>query len=56
MDFEGTIEAHLARVHADDREWVKAAIDQSRDTGRPFDTEYRVVRGRRRGALAVHPW
>jgi len=44
MEFEGTIDAHLARVHADDREAVRAAIDQSVQTARPLDAEYRVVR------------
>ncbi len=44
MEFEGTIEAHLARVHADDRDAVRAAIDQSVLTARPLDAEHRIVR------------
>lgn len=44
MDFEGTLEAHLARVHVDDRDWVRAALDRSVHIGRPFDAEFRVVR------------
>ena len=45
MDFEGTIEAHLTRVHPDDLAALQAAMDQSLVTARPFDTEHRVVRG-----------
>ncbi len=45
MDFEGTIDADLARVHADDRAAVRAAIDRSVLTARPFDAEHRIVRG-----------
>ena len=50
MDFEGTIEAHLARVHPDDLAALKAAMDQSLVTARPFDTELRVVRATARCA------
>jgi PAS domain S-box-containing protein len=42
-EFEGTIEAHLAPVHAEDRAAVRAAIEESVQTGRPFDAEYRIV-------------
>jgi PAS domain S-box-containing protein len=45
MEFEGTIDAHLAPVHAEDREAVRAAIEQCVQTGRPFDAEYRIVDG-----------
>lgn len=44
MEFEGTIDAHLARVLPDDRASVRAAIDRSLVTARPFDAEYRIVR------------
>jgi len=43
MEFEGTIDAHLAPVHAEDRDEVRAAIERSVSTGRPFDAEYRIV-------------
>lgn len=44
QDFEGTIEAHLARVHFDDRDAVLAAMHDSVESGRRFEREYRVVR------------
>ena len=44
LDFEGTLDAHLAAVHADDRDRVRAGMDESVASGRPFDAEYRVVR------------
>jgi PAS domain S-box-containing protein len=43
MEFEGTIDAHLAPVHADDRDAVRHAIEHAVRTGRPFDAEYRIV-------------
>jgi len=44
LDFDGTFDSHLALVHADDREHVRAAIEQVVTSLRPFDGEYRVVR------------
>jgi len=44
LDFEGTLEAHLAAVHPDDVDRVRAEMDRSVASGRPFDDEYRVVR------------
>lgn len=44
MDFDGTIEAHLAWVHPDDRAAVEMALDHSLTTARPFDAEHRIVR------------
>jgi PAS domain S-box-containing protein len=43
-DFEGTLEAHLARVHRADRDAVRAAMRDSVESGRRFEQEYRVVR------------
>jgi PAS domain S-box-containing protein len=45
MEFDGTIDAHLARIVADDRDDVRTAIDQSVLTARPLDAEYRILRG-----------
>jgi PAS domain S-box-containing protein len=44
LDFEGTIDAHLRSIHPDDREWVRAAMEESVESGRPFEGEYRIVR------------
>jgi PAS domain S-box-containing protein len=44
LDFDGTFESHLALVHPDDRDTVRAAIEQVVTSGRPFDGEYRVLR------------
>jgi PAS domain S-box-containing protein len=43
-DFEGTLDAHLERVHRDDREDVRAAMIACAVSGRRFELEYRVVR------------
>jgi PAS domain S-box-containing protein len=42
--FDGTVEFHLCCVHADDRDRVKAAMEEAVAGRRPFDAEYRVVR------------
>jgi len=44
LDFEGTLDAHLAHVHPDDRERVWQAMDEAVRTDRPFEEEYRVLR------------
>ncbi|VVM73772.1 Sensor histidine kinase RcsC [Pseudomonas fluorescens] len=33
-----------ARIHPDDRDWVKEQVNQSVTTGEPFNAEYRVLR------------
>jgi len=43
MEFEGTIDAHLAPVHPDDRQAVRVAIEESVRSARPFDADYRIV-------------
>ena len=43
LDFDGTFESHLDLIHAEDREWVHTAMNQSVTSGRPFEGEYRVV-------------
>lgn len=47
LDFGGTLESHLASVHAADRDRVRALMDRSVTAGRPFAAEYRVVRADR---------
>jgi PAS domain S-box-containing protein len=44
LDFDGTLESHLELVHPADRDPVRAAMEQAVVSGRPFDSEYRVVR------------
>ena len=44
FEFDGTLAAHLDRIHADDREQVEHALEEVVGTNRPFETEYQVVR------------
>jgi PAS domain S-box-containing protein len=44
LDFDGTVEAHLACVHPDDRLRVRAAMEASVASTVPLEEEYRVVR------------
>jgi PAS domain S-box-containing protein len=44
LDFDGTFESHLAVIHSEDRDAVRALMVQSVESGRPFTREYRVVR------------
>jgi PAS domain S-box-containing protein len=44
LDFDGTFEFHVGRIHADDRQRVRAAMEASVASGGPFDDEYRIVR------------
>jgi PAS domain S-box-containing protein len=44
LDFEGTLDAQLAYVHADDRDRVRATIEHAVKSGRAVDQEYRIVR------------
>lgn len=44
LSFDGTFEAHLRVIHAEDRESVRAAMEASVESGRAFENEYRVVR------------
>ena len=45
VSFDGTLEAHLAGVHPDDRDGLRAALTAAVDRGRPLDVEYRIRRG-----------
>ncbi len=44
LDFDGTVEAHLGAIHPDDRERVRAAMEESVGSDRAFEGEYRIVR------------
>lgn len=44
LEFDGTLDAHLARVHPDARDRVEHAIDDAVEASRPFEMRYRVVR------------
>jgi two-component system, cell cycle sensor histidine kinase and response regulator CckA len=44
VSFDGTLDAHLACVHDDDRAAVHGALVASVDSGRPLDVEYRIRR------------
>jgi PAS domain S-box-containing protein len=43
LDFDGTFESHLGRIHPADREMVRAAMVRSIESVKPFNCEYRVV-------------
>ncbi len=43
-DFDGTFESHLGRVHPEEREGLRAEMERSVASGRPFQREYRIVR------------
>jgi PAS domain-containing protein len=42
-DFDGTLDAHLAVVHVQDRDRIRAQIEAAVASGLSFDDEYRVV-------------
>jgi two-component system, cell cycle sensor histidine kinase and response regulator CckA len=44
IDFDGTVESHLDAIHPEDRERVRMEMEASVDSGRTFESEYRVVR------------
>jgi two-component system, sensor histidine kinase and response regulator len=44
LDFDGTLESHVGMIHPDDRDGVRAAMQSSVASGRPFDHQYRIVR------------
>ncbi|WP_027852606.1 diguanylate cyclase domain-containing protein [Marinobacterium litorale] len=43
--FEASYEAYIDRVHPEDRSAVDQAIKRSRQTGEPYEIEYRIQRG-----------
>ena len=44
LDFDGTIESHLAAVDERDRERVRGEMQGSVASGRPFSSDYHIVR------------
>ena len=44
LDFDGTLDAHLSRIHGDDREAVRTGMEESVQSARAFDHVYRVLR------------
>ena len=44
LEFDGTFESHVARVHPEDRGRIRSELEESVASGRPFEDEYRVVR------------
>ena len=51
LDFAGTFDSFMACIHPDDRDRVRAEMEQAVASGRRFEDEYRVVR--RDGEVAV---
>jgi PAS domain S-box-containing protein len=43
LDFDGTLASHLASIHPSDRDRIRAEMENSVRTGRPFEDEYRVL-------------
>jgi PAS domain S-box-containing protein len=44
VDFDGTFESHVAMIHAEDRDRLRIAMQQSVASRRDLESEYRVVR------------
>jgi PAS domain S-box-containing protein len=44
LDFAGTIDSFMACIHPDDRDRIRAGMEQAVASGRRFEDEYRVVR------------
>lgn len=44
LDFDGTLDAHLAPVHPDERRRVEGSIEEAVVSNRAFETRYRVHR------------
>jgi PAS domain S-box-containing protein len=44
LDFDGTFESHLGMIDPQEREVVRFRMEQSVQSGLPFEIEYRVVR------------
>lgn len=42
--FVGTFDGHLAAIHGDDRDRIRAAIASSATSAQPFEARYRIVR------------
>jgi PAS domain S-box-containing protein len=44
LDFEGTLDAHVDRVHPEDQARVWRGLTEAVASGRPFEDEYRIIR------------
>jgi PAS domain S-box-containing protein len=44
LEFDGTLESHLAVVHPEDRDRVRTEMERSAESGRSLLQEYRIVR------------
>lgn len=44
LEFDGTLDAHLGRIHGEDQDSVRAGMTESVEQARAFELEYRVVR------------
>jgi PAS domain S-box-containing protein len=44
LDFEGTLDAHIDRIHAEDQARVWRGLAEAVASGRPFEDEYRIIR------------
>jgi PAS domain S-box-containing protein len=44
LEFAGTLDAHLAVIHPDDRTEVRQTMEGAVASGQPFEAEYRIVR------------
>jgi PAS domain S-box-containing protein len=47
LEFAGTLDAHLERIHPDDRDRIRAGMEAAVRSGRRFEDEYRVERSER---------
>jgi PAS domain S-box-containing protein len=43
LDFEGTLDAHVDRIHPEDQARVWRGLTEAVASGRPFEDEYRVI-------------
>lgn len=44
LDFEGTLDAHIDRIHAEDQARVWRGLTEAVASGHPFEDEYRIIR------------
>lgn len=44
LDFEGTLDAHIDRIHAEDQARVWRGLTAAVASGHPFEDEYRIIR------------
>ena len=44
FEFDGTFTSHLGSIHPDDRDEIRALMEQAVASARPFESEYRILR------------